>query len=76
MRTEELAMTLAAGPAPYLHERYFGRPCCPKCGELMMAPEYPEFTECVSGDEIRHFWACDSCDNRFATLVKFKPMAA
>ena len=27
-------------PMSYVHERYFGRPSCAKCGELMMAP-YP-----------------------------------
>ena len=44
-------MTLQiAGHTHFLHERYFGRPSCPKCGELMIAPEYPEFTECLSGD--------------------------
>ena len=62
-------------PMDYFHERYFGRPSCPRCGELMMAPEYPEFSACHSGDEIRHYWLCDSCDNRFDTLIKFKPAA-
>jgi uncharacterized metal-binding protein YceD (DUF177 family) len=64
-----------AVPMRYLHESYFGRPCCPKCGELMMAPEHPEFSECLSGVEIRHYWACDACENRFATLVKFEAAA-
>ena len=27
----------------YLHERYFGRPACPKCGELMMASQSSEY---------------------------------
>ena len=60
-----------AVPMSYLHERYFGRPSCPNCGETMMASERPEFSECLSGDEIRHFWACDRCDNQFDTVVKF-----
>jgi len=42
----------------------------------MIAPEYPEFTECLGGDEIRHFWACDRCSNQFDTLVKFDSAAA
>jgi hypothetical protein len=67
--------TQAAVPMRYLHERYFGRPCCPKCGELMMAPEYPEFSECRGGVEIRHFWRCDGCDNRFDTVVEFNAAA-
>lgn len=70
-------MTLhVAAPMRFFHERYFGRPCCPKCGELVIAPEYPEFSQCHSGDEIRHIWVCDSCDYQFDTLVKFKPLAA
>jgi hypothetical protein len=65
-------MTLqVAVPMRFCHERYFGRPSCPKCGELMMAPEYPEFSECLGGNEIRNFWRCDRCDNRFDTVVKF-----
>lgn len=60
----------------FIHERYFGRPCCPKCGEPMMAAEYPEFSTCHGGDQIRNFWRCDGCDHRFDTVVKFKPLAA
>jgi hypothetical protein len=70
-------MTLQdAAPMCFFHERYFGRPSCPKCGELMIAPEYPEFSECLGGNEIRNFWVCDGCDNRFDTLIKLKPIAA
>jgi hypothetical protein len=65
-----------AAPMRYLHERYLGRPSCPKCGELMMAPDRPEFSECLGAVKIRHFWACDSCDNRFDTVVEFKSAAA
>jgi hypothetical protein len=63
-------------PMSHLHERYFGRPSCPNCGETMTASEHPEFSECLSGDEIRHFWACDGCDNRFDTVVKFNAAGA
>ena len=70
-------MTLqAAAPMCFLHERYFGRPSCPKCGELTMAPEYPEFSECLNGNEIRNFWICDRCDNRFDTVIKLERAAA
>jgi hypothetical protein len=70
-------MTLhVAAPMRFLHECYFGRPCCPKCGEPMMAPEYPQFSECSNGNEIRNFWVCDRCDNRFDTLIKLRPAAA
>jgi hypothetical protein len=67
-------MTLQVGvPMRFFHESYFGRPSCPKCGELMMAPE---FSECLNGVQIRHFWQCDGCDNRFDTLVTFDAAVA
>ena len=62
-------MTLhVAVPMRYIHERYFGRPSCPKCGELVIAPES---SECLSGHDIRHSWVCDGCDYRFKTLIRF-----
>jgi hypothetical protein len=63
-------------PQCYLHESYFGRPSCPNCGDLLMAPERPEFAESLSGVEIRHYWRCDGCENRFDTLVRFHAVAA
>jgi len=60
-------------PMSYVHERYFGRPSCPKCGELMLAPEYSEYRH---GDDIRHLWACDGCEYQFETLIKFAAAAA
>ena len=62
-------MTLnIAVPMSYVHERYFGRPSCAKCGELMMAPEFSEY---LNHDEIRHIWVCDGCDYRIKTLIRF-----
>jgi C4-type Zn-finger protein len=67
-------MTLqVAVPMSYIHERYFGRPCCPTCGELLMAPEY---SECLGGNKISHFWVCDGCDYRFDTLIRFDAAGA
>jgi hypothetical protein len=51
----------------FLHERYDGRPSCPKCGELMMAPEHTE----GGSQAVRHFWSCDGCDYRFESLITF-----
>ena len=62
-----------AMPMSYVHERYFGRPSCPKCGELMLAPEYSEYR---CGDDIRHVWFCDGCDYQFETLIRFGALAA
>jgi hypothetical protein len=67
-------MTLhVAVPMSYVHERYFGRPSCAKCGELMMAPESSEY---LSGHDIRHIWVCDGCDYRFETLIRFNAAGA
>jgi hypothetical protein len=49
-------------PTSYIHERYLGRPSCPKCGELLMAPEY---SECLDGNDVRHVWMC------VETLIRF-----
>lgn len=63
-------MTLqVAVPMSYVHERCFGRPSCPQCGELMMAPESSEY---LSDYNIRHVWACDGCEYGFETLIRFK----
>jgi uncharacterized protein with PIN domain len=63
-------------PMRYLHQSYFGRPSCPRCGELLMAPERPEFSECLSRVKIRYFWVCDGCGNSFDTLVTFEAAVA
>lgn len=76
LQADEQVAGRAAAPLRFFHERYYGRPCCPKCGEPMMAAEYPQFQACRSGDEIRNFWRCDDCGHRFHTLVKFKPLTA
>ena len=62
-----------AVPMSYVHERYFGRPSCAKCGELMMAPESSKY---LSGDEVRHIWICDGCDYPFETLIRFNAAGA
>jgi hypothetical protein len=67
-------MTLTvAVPMSYVHERYFGRPSCPKCGELVMAPEFSEYR---GSHEIRHSWLCDGCHYRFESSVFFEAAAA
>jgi hypothetical protein len=57
-----------AVPMSYVHERYFGRPSCAKCGKLVMVPEFSEY---LSGYNVRHMWVCDGCDYRFETLIRF-----
>ena len=58
---------------PMSYERYFGRPSCAKCGELMVAPESSEY---LSGDEVHHIWICDGCDYPFETLIRFNVAGA
>ena len=58
-------------PTSYIHERYLGRPSCPKCGELLMAPEY---SECLDRNDVRHVWMCDKCDYGFETLIRFNAL--
>ena len=59
-------------PMSYVHERYFGRPSCAKCGELMMAPESSGYLWC----EVRHICVCDGCDYPFETLIRFNATGA
>jgi ribosomal protein L37AE/L43A len=67
--TGEFSMTLRVTvPTSYIHERYLGRPSCPKCGELLMAPEC---SECLDWNDVRHVWMCDKCDYGFETLIRF-----
>ena len=67
-------MTLnVAVPMSYVHERYFGRPSCAKCGELVMAPEFSEY---LSGYDVRHMWVCGGCGYRFETLIRFDAAGA
>jgi hypothetical protein len=61
-----------AVPMRYVHERYLGRPSCPKCGEMMMAPRASEYRD---GCGIRHAWVCDACDYGFETLICLDAMA-
>ena len=62
-----------AVPMRYIHERYFGRPACPKCGELMMASQSSEY---LGGRNVRHKWVCDGCNYRFETLIRFNVAGA
>jgi ribosomal protein L37AE/L43A len=65
----EFSMTLRVTvPTSYIHERYLGRPSCPKCGELLMAPEC---SECLDRSDVRHVWMCDKCAYGFETLIRF-----
>jgi ribosomal protein S27AE len=57
-----------AVPLSYAHERYLGRPSCPKCGVLIMAPESSRYAK---GGAIRHMWSCDGCVYEFETLIDF-----
>ncbi len=53
-------------PMAYAHERYLGRPSCPKCGEMIMAPES---TDHLIDRKIRNIWLCERCLLKFETLI-------
>ena len=57
-----------AAPLRYVHERYLGRPSCPKYSELIMAPESSRY---MADRGIRHTWSCDECVYEFETLIEF-----
>jgi hypothetical protein len=54
-------------PMKYAHERYLGRPSCPRCGVLMVVPESSQYE---SEDRVRHAWSCVDCRYDFHTLVE------
>jgi len=39
---------------------------CPHCGDSMVAPVHSEFVE---GDEIRHYWECETCGEHYSTSI-------
>jgi hypothetical protein len=60
-------MPHVAVPMSYEHDRYLGRPSCPRCGKLLMAPESSRY---VKGGGIRHMWSCTGCAYEFETLIE------
>jgi predicted RNA-binding Zn-ribbon protein involved in translation (DUF1610 family) len=60
-------MLSIATPMEFFHERYLGRPCCPKCGVLILAPEASRYE---GNGRIGHVWQCDDCDYDFRTVVR------
>jgi hypothetical protein len=54
-------------PMNYAHDEYLGRPSCPKCGTLVVAPETSAY---VSDNQIRHGWSCVDCDYDFRTIIE------
>jgi hypothetical protein len=70
----DFPMRRAAVPMSYVHERYLGRPSCPKCGQLLMAPESSKYHH--SDDDIRHAWLCEGCEFPFETVVSLDAVAA
>ena len=46
---------------------------CTSCGDTVIAPHWSQF---VCKNEVRHFWACESCGQEFDTTVKLAGKAA
>jgi predicted RNA-binding Zn-ribbon protein involved in translation (DUF1610 family) len=61
-----------AMPMQYAHERYLGRPSCPRCGEFCVVPEISQYE---SAGQISHVWECDLCGGEFRTIVKLGELA-
>jgi hypothetical protein len=55
------------------HLENFGRPCCPRCGCVLLVAEQSAFN--LNGG-IRHDWACDDCGEEFATSIRVLPPQA
>jgi hypothetical protein len=48
--------------------RWFGRPHCPQCANMLLAPEIAEF---AGEGRVHHTWLCDACGHEFRTAVDF-----
>jgi hypothetical protein len=44
---------------------------CAQCGQHLFAPDWSEY---LDDSRVRHLWACEACDYRFETLVRFPPV--
>ncbi len=51
----------------------FGRPNCPRCGNVLLIAELSEFN--LKG-RIRHAWSCDDCAHEFVTSITLWPRQA
>ncbi len=40
---------------------------CTACGDTVIAPHWSQF---LCKDQVRHFWICESCGQRFDTTVE------
>jgi hypothetical protein len=62
-----------ATPAVLAYARCFGRPHCPQCGNMLLAPEAAEF---AGEGRVHHTWLCDGCGHEFRTAVEFGELDA
>jgi hydrogenase maturation factor HypF (carbamoyltransferase family) len=42
---------------------------CPHCNTSLIAPDGPRY---VSNHEVYHFWSCEDCGHRIASVVDFR----
>jgi transcription elongation factor Elf1 len=52
--------------------KYYARPCCPRCDDVMVAPARSQH---VKESVIRHHWRCESCGHQFRTSVRLSIIA-
>lgn len=55
-----------AVPMPFAHDRYLGRPSCPRCGTSTFAAEASFYS---NSGRVRHAWCCDVCEQAFETEI-------
>jgi hypothetical protein len=55
---------------PLVPQANFGRPRCPRCGNLLLIAERSEFH--FTG-WIRNSWHCDDCAHTFETAIALRP---
>ena len=51
---------------PPPHARRVARPFCPKCDDMLFAPEVSQH---VNENLVQHVWSCESCGYIFKTSV-------
>jgi hypothetical protein len=57
-----------ATPAVLAYARCFGRPHCPQCNTMLLAPEVTEF---AGAGRVLHSWQCEACAYEFQSTVDF-----
>jgi hypothetical protein len=69
----QLACNAKVAVTPDFDRPNFGRPNCPRCGNVLLIAEESAFN--LKG-RIRHAWSCDDCAHEFVTSITLWPRKA